>query len=100
MEDHLFVHSGHIGAGGGDGGGSVWEVKKVKKTNVRVHTETHIAISLMSVLEGGLHYASEWSKIGLNYCSCVWSALAATVVRRDAGGLDEVQNVTEAAGEG
>lgn len=41
MEELLFVRGGHIGAGGADGGGSVWEVKKVKKTNVRVHTDTH-----------------------------------------------------------
>lgn len=37
--------------------------KKVKKTNVSVrthkHTHTHLAILLMSVLEGGLHNASE-----------------------------------------
>lgn len=63
MVDHLFVRSSHFGTGEADGGGSVWEVQKVKKTNVSVHTKAHIAILLMPALEGGCHYAAKGSAL-------------------------------------
>lgn len=61
---------------------------------------THSIFLLMSVLEGGLHYAAKGLAFGPNYCLCTCVPTAA-VVLRDAGGvLDKVQNVTKAAGEG
>lgn len=103
MEELLFVRGGHIGAGGADGGGSVWEVKKVKKTNVRVHTDTHTRSNFPFVRAGRRppppsrsRRVELWTKlpsVGLKCSGCV-------VVQSDAGGLDEVQNVSGAAGAG
>lgn len=59
MEDHLFVCRAHIGGGRVDGIRNVWEVKSKENKYKCTHRDTHIAILLMSVLEGGLHYASE-----------------------------------------